>query len=166
MRKLLQNLAITTALVVGFTGSAAAEEQLTSEEFGVTITMPTGWETVDGNDRALFNFRDGATFSQVEVIRVELVTEEVAPTFFQTFHETLVGSEFVESGTQEATYGDISGSQKLYTFEHANVSLNVTVFQFTRDTVAWLVIGYMQQAVADEQTLVFSSVVESLTFGS
>jgi hypothetical protein len=145
---------------------AQAEEQVTNEEFGATITMPTGWEQVEGNERALFNFRDAATFSQIEVIRAELVTAEVASVFFDTFHETLVGSEFVESGRQEATYGELAGTQTLYTFEHAGVSLNVTVFQFTRDTVAWLVIGYMQQSVADQQTPVFASVVESLSFGS
>jgi hypothetical protein len=160
---------LSLVVLVGWTlasGPAWSQQQLTDANRGVSVTMPEGWETVSGNDRALFNFKEPTSFAQVEIIDTELVTGEVADVFFNTFHETLSGSEFSLLGREERTIGSLTGTTSIYAFTHSSVPLRVAVFQFVNQNVAWLVVGYMEESVYDDQVGAWTSVIESLAFGS
>jgi hypothetical protein len=140
-----------------------APEEVSDESFGVTTQVPEGWEQVSGNERAVFNFKEQESQSQIEVIGTRLMTSDVADVFFDTFHETLQNSGFTRDSTEEdVTIGDYTGTKSMYTFTHTGVTLEVPVFQFVEDNVAWLVVGYIQQDVADEYTDDFTGVIENL----
>lgn len=144
---------------------AVAQAPVTDETNNLTVTVPAGWEVVEGNDRAVFNFKETNGFAQVEVIATPLLTPEASTTFFDTFHTTLAEAEFVQTGSQDATYGAFVGRETAYQFAHTNTTLKVVVFQFVNENTAWLVIGYMQETSFDQQLPVFQSVAQSLTFG-
>jgi hypothetical protein len=145
---------------------AAAQTQMTNEEFNLTATMPAGWEVVEGNERAVFNFKETGAFSQLEIIGTTLLTPEAATVFFDTFHRTLTEQEFAQTGAQDTTYGTLAGKETVYTFTHDNVTLKVVVFQFVRENTAWLTVGYMQESVFDQQLPTFQAVVQTLSFGT
>lgn len=142
---------------------AFAQDTVSAEEFGVTVAVPTGWEVVEEDDRAVFNFRH-EDHSQIEVIGNQLMTADVADVFFTHFHDTLQSSDFVQVGREDKQIGEFSGTETIYTFEHTGVSLKVSVFQFVRDTTAWLAVGYMQAEVFDAHSEEFRGVVSGLTF--
>lgn len=152
------------ALALLLVSSAAfAQEPATDEEFGVTVTVPASWQLVDDEDRAVFNVKH-EDHSQIEVIGNELMTPDVAEVFFTHFHDTLQSSDFVQVGREDKQIGEFSGSETIYRFEHSGVTLKVTVFQFIRDTTAWIAVGYMQEDVFDAHAAEFRGLVESLTF--
>jgi len=143
---------------------AFAQETLTDEEFGATITVPTGWETVAEDDRSAFNFKH-EDHSQIEVIGNELMTADVSDVFFTHFHDTLQSSDFQQVGREDKSYGDYTGTETIYRFEHSGVALKVAVFEFVRESTIWLAVGYMQEEVFDTHAEEFRGVVSSLAFG-
>ena len=158
MRKFVTALAILFVSV-----SAFAQEPVTDEEFGVTATVPATWQLVEDEDRAVFNLKH-EDHSQIEIIGNELMTPDVGEVFFTHFHDTLQSSDFVQVGREDKQIGEFSGSETIYRFEHSGVTLKVTVFQFIRDTTAWIAVGYMQEDVFDAHAPEFRALVESLTF--
>lgn len=135
-----------------------------NEEFGVTVGVPTGWEAMDEDDRAVFNLRHATDHSHIEVIGNELMTPDVAPVFFSHFHDTLQSSDFMQVGREDKSYGDVSGSETVYRFEHTGTALKVVVFQFVRDTTAWLAVGYIHEDNFDARAADFRTLVGGLTF--
>ena len=110
------------------TSSVFAQDVVSNDEFSVSVTRPAEWTDVDGNDRAVFNFKHEESHSQIEVIGTRLMTEDVADVFFETFHETLRNSEFLMVGTpSDASYGEHAGTETTYTFTHSGVTLKVAV---------------------------------------
>ena len=160
-RALVGALALCTVVPV----VAVAQSPVTDETNNLTATIPAGWEALEGNERAVFNFKETNGFAQVEIIATPMLTPEASTTFFDTFHTTLTEAEFVQTGSQDATYGAFSGRETVYQFAHTNTTLKVVVFQFVNENTAWLVIGYMQETSFDQQLPVFQSVAQSLTFG-
>ncbi len=151
--------AILLASSAGF-----AQETVSDEEFGVSVNVPESWEVVDDNDRAVFNFKQSDSHSQVEVIGTQLMTADVADVFFDTFHETLQSSDFLQIGREEKQYAPYGGTETIYSFTHSGVTLKVAVFQFVHDTTAWLAVGYMQEDVFDEHATTYRGVISSLAF--
>lgn len=154
------------SLLVGLTltlcaATAYAQNTVTDEELGVSTTLPDTWTQVEGNERAVFNFKHEESHSQIEVIRTELMTADVADVFFETFHETLTGSDFTVSGTEDKTYGEYAGTETIYEFTHSGVTLKVAVFQFVQETTAWLVVSYIQGDVFDSFSPAYQSVVRT-----
>ena len=124
-------LSCALCLALVGTGSALAQEAASVEnaQFGVTVTRPASWESVEGNDRAAFNFKQYQSHSQIEVIATQLMTQDVADVFFNTFHETLQSSDFSRIGTEEGkSYGGHTGKESIYTFTHSGVTLKVAIF--------------------------------------
>lgn len=161
----MQRIAIVATIMVSllFSGVAFAQEQVSDESFGVMATVPDGWEQVTGNERAVFNFKEEESQSQIEVIATRLMTADVANVFFDTFHETLANSGFTQSESEGGvTIGGHEGKKSTYSFTHTGVTLTVPVFEFVEDNVAWLIVGYIQRDVADQYGDVFTSVVENL----
>jgi hypothetical protein len=56
------------------------------------------------------------------------------------------------------------GMQTSYKFTHSGVTLEVVVFQFTKASTAWLVVGYMQDVDAEKYMPDFKSVVQNIKF--
>lgn len=158
----MKKLGIVFALLL-LAAPAFAQETVNDDEFGVTVAVPEGWEVVDEDDRAVFNFRH-EDHSQIEVIGNELMTADVADVFFTHFHDTLQSSDFTQVGREDKQIGDVSGTETIYRFEHTGVALKVAVFQFVRDTTAWLAVGYMQEEVFDAHAEDFRGVVSGLAF--
>lgn len=156
---ILSLLALPAFAQDGDTGAS-----VTDDTFNVTAPVPAEWTVNEDNDRAVFNFVHDASHSQIEVIGTELVTAEVADVFFDTFHETLVSSEFLQRGREAKSVGDYSGTETIYTFTHSGVTLKVAVFQFVRDTTAWIAVGYMQEDLFDEQSVAYRDVIAQLSF--
>lgn len=147
-------------------GSAAAPTGLTATdpELGVTATAPDGWEVERQNDeRASFAFRN-EDHSQIEVIGNDLLTADVSAAFFRQFHELLQGSSFSSVGQEDKTIGDLAGTETIYRFDHTNATLKVAVFQFVRDTKAWLVVLYAQDDAFDSHVDEFRATIAGLTF--
>ena len=146
---------------------APAKEQgnvVKNEEFNVTITPPAKWEPAPGTDKAVANFKHADSQSQIEVVGTRLMTPNVATVFFDTFHKTLKESNF-EQKTQEAQkIGELEGTFTNYKFTHSSVTLDVLVYQFTKDNTAWLVVGYMQESEREKYLADFKSVVSSMAF--
>lgn len=142
----------------------AQEATQRNEEFHVSFTDPEGWDAAEGNDRAIFNVKHEASQSQIEVIATELMSGDVADVFYDTFHETLEQSQFTQESTADRQIGAHTGKLTEYGFEYAGVSLKVVVFQFTHESTAFLVVGYIK---ADEYTThrgSFDAAVGSLVF--
>ena len=142
---------------------AFGQEIVNDDDFGVSVAVPNGWEVVVEDDRAVFNFRH-EDHSQIEVIGNELLTPDVADVFFTHFHDTLQSSDFMQVGREDKQIGEFSGTETIYRFEHTGVALKVSVFQFVRDTTAWLAVGYMQEEVFDAHATEFRGVISGLTF--
>lgn len=164
----LARILMTLLLSLTISSAAFAEDAkpVENEEFGVTITPPAKWEVTQGNDKAVANFKHRGSQSQIEVVGTKLMTPDVADVFFKTFHKTLKESNFEETTSEQATIGEVEGTQTSYKFNHSGVTLEVVVFQFMRDSTAWLVVGYMQDAEKATYIDDFKSVVQNIRFKS
>ena len=156
--RLFAALLLTAALAA----PAFAQTPVTNAQFSAAVERPAGWVDAPGNDRAAFNFRHEESSSQIEVIATQLLTAEVAEIFFDTFHESLRSANFAQLAQADASVGERDGLQTTYGFEHAGISLNVTIFQFVIGNTAWVVVSYAQQDLADSFRNDFESVVSSL----
>ena len=143
---------------------AQDEKPIENEQFGVTLTPPAEWTVAQGNDKAVANFKHPDSQSQIEVVGTPLMTPDVADVFFKTFHKTLKESNFEQKEQSETTIGETKGMQTSYKFAHSGVTLEVTIFEFTRGKTAWLVVGYMQEADREKYLADFQSVVQGMTF--
>ena len=162
----LVRIALVTlfCLTLGQTAFAQDATPVENEEFGVTITPPAKWEVTQGNDKAVANFKHKGSQSQIEVVGTKLMTPDVADVFFKTFHKTLKESNFEELKSEEVTIGENKGTQTSYKFTHSGVTLEVVIFQFMRESTAWLVVGYMQDVDKEKYIGDFNSVVENMKF--
>lgn len=148
-------------------GSAFAQDNtMTNAEFGVTMTRPEGWTEVEGNERAIFNIKHEESQSQIEVIATNLMSPDVADVFYDTFHETLEQSSFQRQSVNQQPIGDHNGKLTEYRFEYAGVVLRVVVFQFTHESTAYLIVGYIKDDEFDTHFSSFEEAVASLTFSS
>lgn len=150
--------------LVSATAFASDGEPVTDDEFGVEIAPPAAWEVDTDDDKAVANFKHPDSQSQIQIIGTQLMSEEVADVFFETFHDTLVESNFEKADSEEKTIGEFEGKATNYEFTHSGVTLEVTVFEFLRDDTAWLAIGYMQDEMRDEHQQDYEAVVENITF--
>jgi hypothetical protein len=155
---------ILVALLLASPAMAQDSQPVENEEFGVTVTPPAKWEVTPGNDKAVASFKHTGSQSQIEVVGTKLMTPDVADVFFKTFHKTLTESNFEQASQEETTIGEFSGTLTSYKFTHSGVTLEVAVFQFLRDSTAWLVVGYMQDTEKDEYIDDFKSVVQNMKF--
>lgn len=157
---------ITLAVCFIFVSPAFAQDAkpVENKEFGVQISPPAKWEVTQPNDKAVANFKHRGSQSQIEVVGTKLMNPDVADVFFKTFHKTLKESNFEEVKAEEVKYGELSGTQTSYKFTHSGVTLEVVVFQFLRDSTAWLVVGYMQDVDKSKYIGDFKSVVNSIKF--
>jgi len=155
-------------LAVGLMLSSAAfaqdGETVTNEKFGVEIQPPEKWEVTEGNEKAVANFTHQGSQSQIEVVGTKLMTENVSDVFFETFHKTLSESNFEKNSQEETSIGDYEGTQTNYKFKHSGVTLEVVVFEFLRDSTAWLVVGYMQGEEKDNYIGDYKAVVQNMKF--
>lgn len=143
---------------------ASAQEPVSNEEFGVTVTPPTGWEVSISDEKAVASFKHADSQSQIQVIGTKLMNSEVADVFFSTFHRTLTESNFQQLSEANATYGSREGKEVRYSFTHSDVTLEVMVFEFLSNDTAWLVIGYMQDSERENRSGDFASVIETMSF--
>lgn len=162
----LARILVTLFICAMFAAPAFAQEAkpVENEEFGVTIAAPDKWEVTQGNDKAVANFKHKGSQSQIEVVGTKLMTPDVADVFYKTFHKTLKESNFEELKAEEVTIGEHKGMQTSYKFTHSGVTLEVVVFQFTKASTAWLVVGYMQDVDAEKYMPDFKSVVQNIKF--
>jgi hypothetical protein len=160
MKRILLGALLGACLSTG----AYAQTPVTNEAFNITAQLPESWTQLDGADRAVFNFKHDESHSQIEIIGTQLLTPDVASVFFDTFHSTLTSSEFVQSGREQKTYGDYTGTETIYAFTHSGVTLKVAVFEFVRETTAWLVVGYIQEDRFDQYAPTYQTVIQGLSF--
>lgn len=168
MMKLARFVSVTLVLLLAASTAVAQDDgdtdPIENEEFGVTISPPSGWETTEGNDKAVASFKHEGSQSQIEVVGTKLMTSDVADVFFETFHKTLEESNFEKLEEEEVTIGDREGLQTIYEFTHSGVTLEVVIFEFTVDDSAWLTVGYMQDTEREDYMEDFESVVENMEF--
>lgn len=164
--KFAQSLAmLLVALLLASPAMAQDSRPVENDEFGVSITPPAKWEVTPGNDKAVASFKHKGSQSQIEVVGTKLMTPDVADVFFDTFHKTLTESNFEAIGSPEDTkLGEASGKLTRYKFTHSGVTLEIVVFQFLRDSTAWLAVGYMQDTEAKDYMDDFKSVVQNMKF--
>lgn len=166
MKKLIYAVALAFALtsVPALAQDGAAESVVQNADSTYEVQRPEGWESAEGNDRAEFNFVHTETSAQIEVIRTQLLTPDVAEVFFDTFHDTLTNAGFEQAAQEEGvTLGDHEGTRTVYSFEHSGTELNVHIFQFIAENNAWLVVGYMGAADAEALGADFDQVGSSLS---
>jgi hypothetical protein len=161
---------ILTAVLLVLTTSSVAFAQgddggpVTNDKFGVEIEPPEKWEVTQGKDKAVANFKHRGSQSQIEIVGTKLMTQDVSDVFFETFHKTLKDSDFEKLSQESATIGDYEGTQTNYKFKHSGVTLEVVVFEFLRESTAWLVVGYMQDVEKEKYIGDFKQVVKNMTF--
>jgi hypothetical protein len=163
LRRLAFSVGVIGLFTVGSLATASAQD-IINEEHGVTIQPPKDWEETRGNEKAVAVFTHPSTQSQIEVVPTKLMTADVADVFFSTFHKTLTESNFTGSASEDKTYGTVSGKLYTYSFSHSGVNLEVRVFQFVKDTTAWLIVGYMQKEESADVLPAFEGTIEKLTF--
>lgn len=150
MRKTLWLATAALVLVLMGAGPALAQDgKVTNEEFGVEIQKPKDWQSFAGNEKAVAVFQHPVTQSQIEIVPTKLMTPDVADVFFSTFHKTLTESSFEQEEQKKEKIGDYEGTTTTYKFTHAGVTLQVMVFQFVRESTAWIVVGYLQSQSPD-----------------
>lgn len=154
---------LALSLVAG--AASAAPTEVSNNDYKVSIARPDGWADVEGNDRAVFNFKHDASHTQLEVIGTQLMTGDVSNVFFDTFHETLASSEFTRTGREEKKYNNIEGTETMYSFSHSGVNMKVVVFQFVHETTAYVAVAYVQQEQFDAMLPVYQAAVSSMKFG-
>jgi hypothetical protein len=161
-----QTISAAVALVVVLlSGGAMAQERvMTNTEFGVSWQRPADWTVVEGNERAIFNIKHEDSQSQIEVIATQLMSSDVSGVFYDTFHETLQQSSFQLTASQEQEIGAHRGKLSQYRFEYAGVVLRVVVFEFTHESTAYLVVGYIKDDEFDTHYASFEDAVGSITF--
>ena len=155
---------LLVGLFLSTTAFAQDSEPVKNKKFGVEITPPAKWEVTEGNEKAVANFKHRGSQSQIEVVGTKLMTENVSDVFFETFHKTLSESNFKKLSQEEATIGEVKGTKTNYQFKHSGVTLEVVVFQFLKDSTAWLTVGYMQDVEKDKYIDDFKSVITSMKF--
>jgi hypothetical protein len=138
--------------------------EVTNKEYNVEISAPEDWEVVEGGDKAIANFKHRGSQSQIEVVATKLMTQDVSDVFFETFHKTLKDSDFKEQNKAAENIGGQSGTLTSYQFKHSGVTLNVEVFEFTRNETAWMVVGYMQDSEAEKRMNDYRTVIENMQF--
>lgn len=165
MKKLIYASALAFALIATpALAQDSAAEVVQNADSTYEVQRPAGWESADGNDRAEFNFVHTDTSAQIEVIKTQLLTPDVAEVFFDTFHDTLTNASFNQVSQEDGvTLGDHEGTRTVYSFEHSGTELNVHIFQFTTENNAWLVVGYMGAADSEALGPDFEAVVTSLS---
>ncbi|MBN1946079.1 MAG: hypothetical protein JW797_10405 [Bradymonadales bacterium] len=158
----------TTIITLLWLANLAIAQQpvLNNDQFGVGITLPEGWSEVEGNERAIFNFKHEESQSQIEIIATQLMSTDVANVFYDTFHETLEQSNFERQNVASETIGAYTGTLTHYLFAYAGVQLKIVVFQFTRESTAYLVVGYIKADEFDALFPGFQAAVSNLTFQS
>lgn len=155
---LLLTLSFSTVAVAQDTGPVE------DEEFGVTISPPDAWEVVQDDDKAVASFKHPGSQSQIQVIGTQLMNEEVADVFFDTFHTTLTESNFEKVSEDDTSIGSFEGKATNYEFTHSGVTLEVKVFEFLRGETAWLAIGYMQDEERENHEADYRQVIETISF--
>ncbi|MBA2663271.1 MAG: hypothetical protein H0U74_13370 [Bradymonadaceae bacterium] len=156
--------ALLLTLAMSSVAVAQDAKPIDNEEFGVTITPPAKWEVTQGNEKAVANFKHRGSQSQIEVVGTKLMAQDVSDVFFSTFHKTLTESNFEQVKQEEATIGSQKGTETTYKFTHSGVTLEVVIFQFLRESTAWLVVGYMQDVEKEKYVEDFKSVVKNMKF--
>ncbi len=153
-------------LTLSLSAVAVADEggSVVDEDLGVTVMTPDDWEINTEDSNAVASFQHPDTKSQIELIATELMNEEVADVFFETFHTTLEESGFVAVSEEEETIGGLEGALWTYEFEHSDVTLQIQVFEFLRNDVAWLVVGYADAEESDAQDETYRALIEGLEF--
>jgi hypothetical protein len=167
MRKVTISAAV--ALVAALLSGAAmaqTERVMNNSDFGVSWQRPSDWTVVDGNERAIFNIKHEDSQSQIEVIATQLMSSDVAGVFYDTFHETLQQSQFQLTNSTEQDIGAHRGKLSQYRFEYAGVVLRVVVFEFTHQSTAYLIVGYIKDDEFDTHYASFEEAVSSITFSS
>jgi len=158
-------LGIAATFVFTAAVASAQDEKVISDEYGVEVSKPKGWEKSTGNEKAVAVFSEPKSQSQIEVVPAKLMTAEVAEVFFNTFHKTLTESSFEKVG--ETVPKDVKGikaQETTYKFTHSGVTLKVCVVSFTRDTTAWLVVGYMQDKEEAKIKPQFDALLDGMVF--
>ena len=166
MRPRFALLAAIVAMLFLATTALAQDNVMRNDEFSVSLTRPEGWDVAEGNDRAIFNIKHEESQSQIEVIATELMSVDVAEVFYDTFHETLEQSQFTRETSQDQEIGGHAGKITEYGFEYAGVSLKVVIFQFTQESTAYLVVGYIKADEYEQHRASFEAAVTSLAFDS
>lgn len=161
---LLRRLTLASVLGLSLLSGQASAAPVKNDDLKVSIERPNGWSDADGNDRAVFMFKRDDGHSQLEVIATQLMTSDVAGVFFDTFHETLGASEFTRAGREEKKIGNLTGTETVYGFAHAGVNMKVYVFQFVKDTSAYVVVSYMEADKADALIADYQAAISSLKF--
>lgn len=155
---------ITIAILLVSATAFAEDSEIYEEEFGITIQTPDDWD-VEEDDKAVANFKHPGSESQIQVIGTQLMSEDVSDVFFDTFHDTLEESDFEETEREEGKeIGDREGTSTIYEFEHADVTLEIRVFEFLVGDTAWLAIGYMEVDEGEEHAEDYESVVGTIAF--
>lgn len=155
---------LAVGLLISSVAFAQDGEPVKNEKFGVEIKPPEKWKVTEGNEKAVANFKHQGSQSQIEVVGTKLMTDNVSDVFFETFHKTLSESNFKKKSQEETTIGEVEGTQTNYEFKHSGVTLEVVVFEFLRESTAWLVVGYMQDVEKEEYIGDFKSVVKNMKF--
>ena len=157
---------LAALLLLAGTAFAQEAEPLHNADLGAHLAIPEGWISMDGNDRAAFNLKHEESQSQIEVIATELMSADVADVFYDTFHETLEQSGFTREASADSEVGGHGGKLTEYSFQYAGVDLKVVVFQFTQESTAYLVVGYIKADEYETHRPSFEATVGGLTFDS
>jgi hypothetical protein len=135
---------LTMTLFLAAPVFAQDDNKVINEEYGVEIERPKDWKISAGNEKAVAVFQHPSTQSQIEIVPTKLMTPDVANVFFDTFHKTLAESSFEKESEKDEKIGNFEGKSTTYKFTHAGVTLEVHIFQFVRESTAWLAVGYLQ----------------------
>ena len=93
-----------------------------------------------------------------------LMSADVATVFYDTFHETLEQSNFELQRTETQTIGALEGNLTEYRFEYAGVALRVVIFEFTHESTAYLIVGYIKDDEYETHYSSFEAAVGSIEF--
>jgi hypothetical protein len=158
-------LTLLLAMTVSATAWAQDAKPITNADFGVTITPPEKWEVAQGNDKSVASFKHAASGSHIEVIGTKLLSADVHDVFYNTFHKTLKESNFEATEEKaDAKVGETETKKSTYKFTHSGITLEVVIHEFTKNDVAWLVVGYIQDSEAEKFRGEVDNVIKTMKF--
>ena len=157
-------LLAAVGVLISHPDASAQDDKVVNDEYKVEVFKPKEWQQSTGNEKAVAIFTHPVSQSQIEVVPTKLMTPDVANVFFSTFHKTLTESSFEQQSQAQDKIGDYEGTKTTYKFTHASVTLQVVVFQFVRESTAWLVVGYMQQTDGDKVKEAYRWTIQKIDF--
>ena len=135
------------------------------------ISAPPKWETVEADisDSRISVFVDPTTESRIEVLRKELIKDNLADTLFEALEEQLKSNNFKLEGDIKKKDLTLSNGRKrpvregTYKYDLSDVPVSVQTCAFKEDSTAFIVVCYYSPTHKEATLKAFDDLLKNMT---